>query len=95
MITSNRSSENIRSTSRNKENSCSISFGEFEYLRSIVLRSEQAMVEMRKELKQKVNKSEFLEGMGSKLSLSDATNLSFELNHKDTSSIKHLKDTFQ
>jgi ubiquinone/menaquinone biosynthesis C-methylase UbiE len=57
------------------------------------MRSEQSMLEIRKELKQKVNKSEFLEGMGSKLSLSDATNLSFDFAHKD-SSMKHLKDAF-
>jgi hypothetical protein len=64
-----------RSSSKNKENRHASS-SDYDSIKSLVGRNEQALLDIRRELKQKVNKAEFLAGISSKVSLSDLTNIS-------------------
>ena len=57
----------------------------------MVLRNEQTLNEMRKEVKQKVNKTEFLSALASKVSLSDLTTLSFDFSEKKNPSQAYLQ----
>jgi hypothetical protein len=66
-------SESGALSGRNKENQPSLAH--YETLKSIIGRNEQALLEIRRELKQKVNRSDFLTSIISKISLSDLNNL--------------------
>lgn len=49
----------------------------------VLKRHEEWLGELQKEIRCKVNKSDFMAGMGSKVSLSDITNISLDLSHQD------------
>ena len=78
--------EHSRSPAKDKENDYKCSSMDLESMRLIVMRNEQTLNEMRKEIRQKVNKTEFLSALGSKVSLSDLSNLSMEFAEKKHSS---------
>lgn len=81
-------------SSSNKENLSSHAL--YESLKAIVGRNEQALIEIRRELKQKVNRNDFLTGISSKVSLSDLTNLSsiseFHLQDPSASTKQAIKE---
>lgn len=82
------------SPSKNKENAHHTH--EYEHLKSIISRNEQLLIGMRKELSLKVNKTEFLSAMSSKVSLSDITNLTNNsLNLEEESSFFTYKQTLE
>lgn len=80
-----------RSPARDKENAYKCSSMDLESVKTIVLRNEQALNEMKKEIRQKVNKTEFLSALGSKVSLSDLSTLSMDFTEKKHPSQNYLQ----
>lgn len=82
-----------RSSAHDKENRSSSS--DYESLKSIVSRNEQALIEIRRELKQKVNKTDFLAGLSSKVSLSDISTFSAEMQPQDHSCRQNVREEIE
>lgn len=83
--------DSSRSPVKDKENYYGCSSLDLERVRAMVLRNEQTLNEMRKEIKQKVNKTEFLSALGSKVSLSDLTTLSLDFSERKNPSQAYLQ----
>jgi hypothetical protein len=75
--------DSARSLSKNKENSYCHSSRDYDNLKSIIARNEHVLIDIRKELKQKVNKTEFLSALSSKVALSDLTSLTQSFSNHD------------